>query len=260
MEGKNMNKKTALITGATSGLGYEFVKLFASDGYDLVLVARNSSKLTEIKNTFSQVEITLIEKDLSNDGAAKEVFEEVERHEISIDILVNNAGFGLKGGFDKLDIQKQLNMIQLNTATLTELTYYFLQKMKQRNSGRILNVASTAAFQPGPLMAVYFATKAYVLSFSEALMEELSGTSVTVTALCPGATKTNFGVVANVENSKMFSQAMSAEVVAKQGYAALMKGKRVFVPGGVNKAGVLGTKLMPRRLAAKVAKYVAGDK
>ena len=255
-----MNKKTALITGATSGLGYEFVKLFASDGYDLVLVARNSRKLTEIKNTFSQVEITLIEKDLSIDGAAKEVFEEVERHGISIDILVNNAGFGLKGSFDKLDIQKQLNMIQLNTATLTELTYYFLQKMKHRNSGRILNVASTAAFQPGPLMAVYFATKAYVLSFSEALMEELSGTSVTVTALCPGATKTNFGAVANVENSKMFSQAMSAEVVAKQGYAALMKGKRVFVPGGVNKAGVLGTKLMPRSLAAKVAKYVAGDK
>jgi short-subunit dehydrogenase len=255
-----MNKKTALITGATSGLGYEFVKLFASDGYDLVLVARNNRKLTEIKNTFSQVKITLIEKDLSIEGAAKEVFEEVERHGISIDILVNNAGFGLKGTFDKLDIQKQLNMIQLNTATLTELTYYFLQKMKQRNSGRILNVASTAAFQPGPLMAVYFATKAYVLSFSEALMEELSGTSVTVTALCPGATKTNFGAVANVENSKMFSQAMSAEVVAKQGYTALMKGKRVFVPGGVNKAGVLGTKFMPRSIAAKVAKYVAGDK
>jgi short-subunit dehydrogenase len=255
-----MNKKTALITGATSGLGYEFVKLFASDGYDLVLVARNSHKLAEIKNTFSQVKITLIEKDLSIEGAAKEVFEEVERHGISIDILVNNAGFGLKGSFDKLDIQKQLNMIQLNTAALTELTYYFLQKMNLRNSGRILNVASTAAFQPGPLMAVYFATKAYVLSFSEALMEELSGTSVTVTALCPGATKTNFGAVANVENSKMFSQAMSAEVVAKQGYAALMKGKRVFVPGGVNKASALGTKFMPRRLAAKVAKYVAGDK
>jgi short-subunit dehydrogenase len=256
----NMYKKTALITGATSGLGYEFVKLFASDGYDLVLVARNSSKLTEIKNTFTQVKITLIVKDLSIEGAAKEVFEEVERQGISIDILVNNAGFGLKGSFDKLDIQKQLNMIQLNTASLTELTYYIIRKMKQRNSGRILNVASTAAFQPGPLMAVYFATKAYVLSLSEALMEELSGTSVTITALCPGPTKTNFGAVADVENSKMFSQAMSAEVVAKQGYAALMQGKRVFVPGSVNKAGVLGTKFMPRSLAAKVAKYVAGDK
>jgi short-subunit dehydrogenase len=260
MEEKGMTKKTALITGATSGLGYEFVKLFANDGCDLVLVARNNIKLSEMKNSFKNVNVTTIAKDLSIEGAAREVFEQVEQEGISIDFLVNNAGFGLKGSFDKLDIQKQLSMIQLNTGALTELTYYFLQKMKQRNNGRILNVASTAAFQPGPLMAVYFATKAYVLSLSEALMEELSGTSITVTALCPGATKTNFGAVANVENSKMFSQAMSAEVVAKQGYAALMNGKRVFVPGGANKAGVLGAKFMPRRLAAKVAKYVAGDK
>jgi len=253
-------KHTVLITGATSGLGYEFVKLFANDGYNLVLVARNRRKLEEIKQSYSHLEVTVIPKDLSITGASKEVFEEVEKLGITIDVLVNNAGFGLRGGFEVLDIQKQLNMIQLNVTALTELTYYFLQKMKQRNSGRILNMASTAAFQPGPLMAVYYATKAYVLSFSEALVEELRGTSITVTTLCPGPTKTNFGTVANVEGTKMFSQAMPADRVALSGYQALMNGKRVIVTGGFNKAGVLGAKFMPRSLAAKIAKYVAGKK
>lgn len=143
---------------------------------------------------------------------------------------------------------------------LTELTYYVLPKMKQRNSGRILNVASTAAFQPGPLMAVYFATKAYVLSFSEALVEELSDSSVTVTTLCPGPTKTNFGSIASVEDTKMFSSAMDSSLVAKRGYQALMKGKRVIVTGGSNKVGALGAKFMPRSIATKIAKYVAGEK
>ncbi|WP_223588805.1 SDR family NAD(P)-dependent oxidoreductase [Neobacillus bataviensis] len=253
-------KKTALITGATSGLGYEFVKLFANDGYNLVLVARDEEKLKEIKQSYSQLEVTVIPKDLSVIGASKEVFTEIENRGIDIDVLVNNAGFGLMGTFDELDIQKQLNMIQLNITALTELTYYCLQKMKQRNVGRILNVASTAAFQPGPQMAVYYATKAYVLSFSEALVEELSGSSVTVTTLCPGPTKTNFGAVANVEGTKMFSRAMASDQVAKSGYKALMSGKRVVVTGGFNKAGAVGAKFMPRSLAAKVAKYVAEEK
>jgi uncharacterized protein len=253
-------KSTVLITGATSGLGYEFVKLFANDGYNLVLVARNRKKLDEIKQTYSNLEVTVIPQDLSISGAPKGIYEEVERLGITIDVLVNNAGFGLMGEFEVLDIQKQLNMIQLNITASTELTYYFLQKMKQRNSGRILNVASTAAFQPGPQMAVYYATKAYVLSFSEALVEELSDSSVTVTTLCPGPTKTNFGSVANVEGTKMFSQAMPSDRVAKSGYQALMSGKRVIVTGGFNKAGALGAKFMPRSLAAKIAKYVAGEK
>ncbi|MGG1679796.1 SDR family NAD(P)-dependent oxidoreductase [Neobacillus sp. NRS-1170] len=253
-------KKTALITGATSGLGYEFVKLLANDGYNLVLVARDEEKLKEIKQSYSQLEVTVIPKDLSVIGAAKEVFNEIEDRGIDIDVLVNNAGFGLMGSFDELDIQKQLNMIQLNITALTELTYYCLQKMKQRNVGKILNVASTAAFQPGPQMAVYYATKAYVLSFSEALVEELSGSAVTVTTLCPGPTKTNFGAVANVEGTKMFSRAMASDEVAKSGYKALMNGKRVVVTGGFNKAGALGAKFMPRSLAAKVAKYVAEEK
>jgi uncharacterized protein len=253
-------KKTALITGATSGLGFEFVKLFANDGYNLVLVARNEKKLEEIQQSYTNIEVTIIPKDLSVLGAPKEVFEEMENRGIDIDVLVNNAGFGLMGKFDELDIQKELNMIQLNVSALTELTYYCLQKMKQRNTGRILNVASTAAFQPGPLMAVYYATKAFVLSFSEALVEELAGSSVTVTTLCPGATKTNFGSVANAEGTKMFSRAMASNLVAKRGYEALMSGKRVIITGGLNKAGALGAKFMPRSIAAKIAKYVAGEK
>nr|WP_026565680.1 SDR family oxidoreductase [Bacillus sp. UNC41MFS5] len=253
-------KKTALITGATSGLGYEFVKLFANDGYNLVLVARNEKRLKEIQQSYTNIEVTIIPKDLSVHGAAKEVFEEIENRGIDIDVLVNNAGFGLMGKFDELDIQKQLNMIQLNVSALSELTYCCLQKMKQKNSGRILNVASTAAFQPGPLMAVYYATKAFVLSFSEALVEELSGSSITVTTLCPGATKTNFGSVASVEGTKMFSSAMASDIVAQSGYNALMNGKRVIITGGFNKAGAIGAKFMPRSIAAKIAKYVAGEK
>ncbi|WP_336790282.1 SDR family NAD(P)-dependent oxidoreductase [Paenibacillus sp. MMO-177] len=252
--------KTALITGASSGLGYEFVKRFAQDGYHLVLVARSGQKLEEIKKTYKDIHVTVIQKDLSKPGAAKEVFDEVEKQFVTVDVLVNNAGFGLLGKFDELDIRKQLDMIQLNIAALTELTYYFLQNMKKRNTGKILNVASTAAFQPGPMMNIYYATKSFVLSFSEALVEELSGTGITVTTLCPGATKTNFGTVAAVENTKMFSRAMDSEEVVKIGYNAMMKGKRVVITGGMNKAGALGAKFLPRSLAAKIAKYVAGDK
>lgn len=253
-------KKTALITGATSGLGFEFVKLFAKDGYDLVLVARNTAKLEEIKLTYSDLNVTIISKDLSETGAARYVFEEVEKLKIDVDILVNNAGFGLLGKFDELDINKQLNMIQLNVMALTELTYYLLPNMKKKNFGRILNVASTAAFQPGPLMAVYYATKAFVLSFSEALVEELSETNITVTTLCPGATKTNFGSIANVEGTKMFSQAMESSHVAKTGYLSLMNGDRVVITGTFNKIGAYSAKFLPRSLSAKIAKYVAGAK
>ncbi|MFD0829466.1 SDR family NAD(P)-dependent oxidoreductase [Neobacillus sp. M.A.Huq-85] len=253
-------KRTALITGATSGLGYEFVKLFAADGYNLVLVARNQQKLEEIKHTFTHIEVTIITKDLSVPEAANEVFQEVEKKGIHIDALINNAGFGLMGNFDDLDLQMQSEMIQLNITALTELTYYFLPSLKQRNKARILNVASTAAFQPGPLMAVYYATKAFVLSFSEALVEELKGSNVTVTTLCPGATKTNFGSVASVEGTKMFSRAMSSKIVAQQGYQAMMHGKRVIITGGLNKAGALAAKFLPRSLGAKIAMYVAGEK
>lgn len=250
--------RTALITGATSGLGYEFVKLFAKDGYNLVLVARNEQKMIEIKKSFHDIHVTVICKDLSKSNSAKEVLEEIEKQGMSIDVLVNNAGFGSLGNFSESDIQTQLNMIQLNITTLTELTYYFLVKMRQKkDGGKILNVASTAAFQPGPLMAVYYATKAYVLSFSEALAEELLDSSITVTTLCPGPTKTNFGSIANVEGTKMFSRAMDSEIVAKQGYDALIKGKRTIVTGGLNIAGTIAAKFLPRRIAGKVARSMA---
>jgi len=252
--------KTVLITGATSGLGYEFVKLFANDGFNLVLVARNEQKMKEIKDKFKNVEVTIISKDLSLPDSVKEVYEEVKKRNINLDVLVNNAGFGLLGNFDQLDIRKQTEMIQLNITALTQLTYYFLPEMKKKKSARILNVASTASFQPGPLMAVYYATKAYVLSFSEALVEELRGSNVTVTTLCPGATKTNFGAVANVENTKMFSNAMSSEVVAKQGYSALFKGKRVIITGTLNSIGAYAAKFFPRSITAKIAKYVGQEK
>ncbi|NLP52486.1 SDR family oxidoreductase [Bacillus sp. RO1] len=248
--------KTAVITGASSGLGLDFVKLFANDGYNLVVIARNEEKLLEIKRDFPNINVTVISKDLSKPDAIKEIVDEMKTQKISVDVLVNNAGFGLLGSFESLNIEQQLNMIQLNVSSLTELTYRLLPDLKKSKSGKILNVASTAAFQPGPNMAVYYATKAYVLSFSEALAEELQDDNITVTTLCPGATKTNFSSVAKVENTKMFSNAMSSDVVAQQGYHALMQGKGVVITGGFNKVGALAAKFLPRRTAAKVAKLV----
>jgi len=252
-------RKTVLITGASSGFGYEFVKLFVKDNYDLILVARNIERLEEIKSEFLNTQITIIQKDLTVPSAVKELYNEIKEKAFNIDVLVNNAGFGLLGNFDELDVERQLNMIQLNVAALTELTHYVLQEMKQRRSGKILNVASTAAFQPGPLMAVYYATKAYVLSFSEALVEELKGSGITVTTLCPGPSKTNFAKVANVEKTKMFSKVMGADVVAQLGYNALMIGKRVIIAGTFNKIGAYSAKFFPRSIAAKFAKAITRE-
>lgn len=250
-------RKTVLITGASSGLGYEFVKLFSKDNYDLILVARNVKRLEEIKSQFSNVNIMLFPKDLTKLNAVKELYSEIKAQNLNIDVLINNAGFGLLGEFDKLDIDKEINMINLNVSALTELTYYVLKEMKQRNEGKILNVASIAAFAPGPLMAVYHATKAYVLSFSEALAEDLKETGIAITILCPGPTSTNFGKVAASDNTKMFNNAMSPETVAKDGYNALMRNKRVIVTGALNKIAVFLTRFFPRSLTAKVAKYVS---
>lgn len=253
-------KKTALITGATSGLGYEFVQLLAKEQYNLIVVARNEEKLLSIKSEFPLLNVTTIPMDLSKPGSVRKLVEEIQEKELQVDVLINNAGFGLLGKFDELNVEKQLEMIQLNISALTELTHAFLPQMKKQKFGQIMNVASTAAFQPGPMMAVYYATKAYVLSFSEALVEELAGTGVTVTTLCPGATKTNFGSVANVEKTKMFSKAMDATTVAALGYNGMKKGKRVVITGGSNKIGATAAKFLPRSTAAKIAKYVAGDK
>ncbi|WP_394191517.1 SDR family NAD(P)-dependent oxidoreductase [Paenisporosarcina quisquiliarum] len=253
-------KKTALITGATSGLGYEFVQLLAKEQYNLIVVARNEEKLLSIKSEFPLLNVTTIPMDLSKPGSVRKMVEEIQEKGLQVDVLINNAGFGLLGKFDELNVEKQLEMIQLNISALTELTHAFLPQMKKKKFGQIMNVASTAAFQPGPMMAVYYATKAYVLSFSEALVEELAGTGVTVTTLCPGATKTNFGSVANVEKTKMFSNAMDATTVAALGYNGMRNGKRVVITGNSNKIGATAAKFLPRSTAAKIAKYVAGDK
>lgn len=250
-------RKTVLITGASSGLGYEFVKLFSKDNYDLILVARNVKRLEEIKNQFPNINIMLFPKDLTKPNAVKELYHEIKAENLNIDVLINNAGFGLLGKFDELDIDKEIDMINLNVSALTELTYYVLKEMKKRNEGRILNVASIAAFAPGPLMAVYHATKAYVLSFSEALAEDLKETGIAITILCPGPTTTNFAKVAASDNTRMFNNAMDAETVAKSGYNALMRNKRVIVTGAVNKTAVFFTRFFPRSLTAKVAKYVS---
>jgi short-subunit dehydrogenase len=258
MGGKPMTK-TALVTGATSGIGNALTQLLAADHYDLILVSRNEEKMQAIKSELTDRSVTIIKKDLSQFHAAKEVFDEVKKDGLTIDLLINNAGFGLVGAFDSLPIERQNEMIQLNCAALTELTYYFLPDLRSK-SGKIMNVASTAAYQPGPFMAVYFASKAYVLSLSEALAEELDKSGVTVTAVCPGPTHTNFGSVAQAENIRMFSRTMDAQSVAKIAYQATLKGKRVVVTGQLNHAGAIAAKLLPRRWGAKAVRIVTGTK
>jgi len=257
-----LNKaKTALVTGASSGIGYELTKLLARDGYGLVLVSSNRDKLTrvakEVEDTY-QVPVRVIVKDLSQADAAKEVFEELERDAVSVDVLINNAGFGGYGYFYKTDLTHELNMIQCNVVSIVQLTKLFLHGMITRGSGRVMNVASTAAFQPGPLMTIYYATKAFVLSFSEALSSELNGTGVSVTALCPGPTKTEFGKRAGIDRTRLLNMGISqtADVVAKKGYRGLMKGTPLVIPGIFNKLGSFSLRFMPRRLVPFVVKKV----
>ncbi|MCD4693386.1 MAG: SDR family oxidoreductase [Calditrichales bacterium] len=260
---ENITNKTALITGASTGIGYELTKLFAKDGYDLVLTARNEQRLNQIKKELSldyDIDIKIIAKDLSLSNAPQEIYEELQKAEITIDVLVNNAGFGLHGLFAASDLKAGLEMMQLNMVSLTHLTRLFLDGMIQRESGRILNVASTAAFQPGPLMAVYYATKAYVLSFSEALGNELKNSGISVTALCPGPTITEFQNRAGIGNSKLFKgnavATMDAISVARKGYQALMKGKAVIIPGFINKAMSKSVRFMPRCMVLKTVRWI----
>ncbi|MCO7125758.1 SDR family oxidoreductase [Sporolactobacillus shoreicorticis] len=252
-------KKTALVTGASSGIGNALAERLATDHYDLILVARSKEKMEAMKAAWPALSVTVITKDLSKPGAAKEVYDEVKQIGLNVDLLINDAGFGLVGAFQSLPIERQSNMIQLNCTALTELTYYFLPDLRS-SSGKIMNVASTAAYQPGPFMAVYFASKAYVLSLSEALSEELSGSGVTVTALCPGPTHTQFGAVAHAENIKMFSHTMDVAAVASIGYRALMKGKQVAITGSLNYAGAIAAKLLPRNWGAKAVRMVTKPK
>jgi len=250
---------TALITGASSGIGLELAKLFARDGYELVLVARRAERLEELGRELTQVHgvrCHAISADLADPDAAAEIARRLDRAGLAVDVLVNNAGFGVLGPLATTEPETARRMIRVNIEALTQLTRLLLPGMLARRRGRILNVASTAGFAPGPLMAVYYATKAYVISFSEALAEELRGTGVTVTVLCPGPTRTEFQEVAHMETARLFRLpgVMDAPAVARAGYAGLMRGKRMVVPGLINRALPLVIRLSPRGLVTRVAR------
>ncbi len=253
-----MNRYQALITGATSGIGYELAKCFARDGYDLVLVARDQAQLQRVAQELAGahgVAARSSPADPARPEAAAELVEALARERLEIDVLVNNAGFGTYGPFANTDLTTQEEMIQVNLVALTQLTRRLLDGMLKRRHGKILNVASTAAFQPGPLMAVYYATKAYVLSFSEALASELQGSGVTVTALCPGLTRTAFQQRAGIERTKLVrGRPMEADAVARIGYRALMRGTLVVVPGLGNRLLILAVRFVPRRMVTAIVR------
>ena len=238
----------AIVTGASGGIGLEFAKLLAADKHDVVLVARSADKLEALASQLRAdygVDAQAVAMDLSAPDAASHLFAQVA----DCDILINNAGFASNGRFDELDSKRIRDEIMLDVLTLTELTRMYLPKMRARGSGRILNVASTAAFVPGPFMAVYYAAKAYVLSFSQALAEELRGSGVTVTCLCPGATETGFAQRADVTGTLLFKLPKAhAASVARAGYKGMLKGRDLVVPGISNQLVAISPRFSPRRL------------
>jgi len=256
--------KTALVTGASSGIGYELAKCFARDGYNLVLVARSRDDLQKIAAQLTSehgVSAKVIAKDLSAPASPQEIFEQVQTEGITIDIMVNNAGFGTYGTFSETNLRDELEMMQVNMVSPTHLTKLFLPGMIARGHGRIMNVSSMGAFQPGPLVAVYCATKNYILSFSEALAEELSGTGVTVTALCPGPVRTGFARRAKTERTRammrgLFNRIWEPEDVAAVGYHGLMKGKTIVIPGKRYIISTFIVRCVPRKLARKSARKI----
>lgn len=253
-------RKCALITGASYGIGEDFARIFAREGFDLVLAARSAEKLSALARELSGafgIRAETIAADLTKPDAAREIHKELERRGLRIDALVNNAGFGLHGEFVRLGCEEQLDIIRLNAVALTELTRFFLPGMIERRYGKILNVASTAAFQPGPLMAVYYATKAYVLSFSEAIHEEVRGTGVTVTCLCPGPTKSHFQQRAGMGKVLIFQYAtMPSGPVAEAAFRAMMKGWPLVIPGLINKVTSFLTRLSPRAMVPPIVHFL----
>lgn len=257
--------KTALITGSSNGIGYELAKIHAEKGDNLVLVARNKNKLDELKNELEEthnVKVYTIGKDLSVPGAAVEVYDDLKVKRISIDYLINNAGFGDFGLFAESDWSKQEQMINLNVMALVHFTRLFLADMLKRGSGKIMNAASTASFQPGPTMSVYFATKAFVLSFSQAINEEVRENGITVTALCAGATHSGFQATASNQDSKRFekNKFTSSREVAEFGYRAMMKGKIVAIHGFKNRVLANSVRFGPRSLVVKMARKTQAKK
>ena len=256
--------KTALITGASSGIGLELAHLFARDSYRLVLLARNRNTLRQIGDDLQSrygVTVRIAPKDLAHPATPAELYQELLESGIVLDVLVNNAGFGLAGPFQSTDWNQEAEMMQVNMVAATHLVKLFLPQIRARE-GKIMNVASTAAFQPGPFMSVYYASKAYLLSFTEALAEELDGTGVTVTCLCPGPVKTNFQRRAYLEGTAMVSSPMLVDVrdVARIGYEGMKQGKRLVIPGWKNRVGVEMLRISPRTMVTKVVRKLQEKK
>lgn len=252
--------KTALITGATSGIGYELSKIFAKNEYDLVIISRSINELEKVREELVNkygIQVTPIAKDLSFNTSADEIFAELKAKKIQVEILINNAGFGVYGEFCNSNIDDQMKMLNVNIISLTKLTKLFIDSMSDIKNGKILNVASTAGFLPGPNFATYYASKAYVLSFSQALNEELSPRGITVTTLAPGATSTKFQEASNMPKTLLFSRStMSSEEVAEIGYEGLMQNKRLVVAGATNSLTTFLLRFIPVELAMKISKYL----
>lgn len=253
---------TALISGASNGIGLELARISAAHGDNLVLVARSAGKLQSIADELAakhKISARALPADLTDPQAPQAIFNQLNADNINVDILINNAGFGDYGPFAASDRAKIMEMVQVNVAALTELTHLFLPGMVQRKYGRVMNVASTAAFQPGPLMAVYYATKAYVLSFSDAIGEELRNTGVSVTTLCPGPTRTGFQSEAAMEQSRLMRMGlMDVQAVAQAGYRGMMNGTTVVIPGPTNWVGAQLSRFTPRRLTTRLMMQIQG--
>jgi hypothetical protein len=259
-----MAKQTALVTGASAGLGREYARLFAHDGHDLVLVARRRERLDELSRELAAAHGTtclVIAVDLAAPSAGQQIADQVQAAGRSIDFLVNNAAFGGRGAFARSDRRRQLEMIDVNVRALVELTHRFLPAMLERKQGRILNIASIAGFVPGPFMATYYASKAFVVSFTEALASELHGTGVTATASCPGPTATEFGDVAGSSGSNLFRRHLADAVsVARHGYRAMLAGTVVAIPGLQNKLSAQSIRIAPRAVVRAIAAGLNSDR
>ncbi|HEY7689703.1 MAG TPA: SDR family oxidoreductase [Dongiaceae bacterium] len=248
-------KGTALITGASAGIGAALARLMAGEGHDLVLTARREDRLTQLASEVARrgVKAHVWPDDLADAAAPRRLHERAAAEGVAVDILVNNAGFGARGPFGDLPLDRQLDMIAVNITALTALTHLFLQGMRKRGHGRILNVASMAGFQPGPFLAVYYATKGYDYLFTEALAAELNGSGVTASCLFPGVTQTEWQAVSGIGGSRLGRmKGMSADAVARAAYDGLMAGRRTIIPGLQNKASALAVKVAPRRLLTYV--------
>jgi short-subunit dehydrogenase len=251
-----IKREWVLITGASSGIGYEFSKIFAKNNYNLILVARRIEVLNKIKEDLYKVygvEVIIIQKDLSKPHSGKEIFNDIISLNIKVDILINNAGVGACGFFHKIDMETHGLVMKTNMISLTELTYLISNQMIERCRGKIFNIASTGAYQPGPYTAVYYASKAYVLSLTEALSIELKAYNIQVSGLCPGTTNTNFH---NRAGKGVLKGTMSPKLVAEIGYKQFMKGRGIIIPGVKNKIAIGVSKIFPRKLLGIAVGYI----